>query len=105
MTDSEQEAHRLIHAAEDAGERMKTAPLYLCGGYDENDDPIIIENIGPFDAFEDAIRRVEDNETAVRILIAQGRTEIHSRRLEKVVAGLEGRYQPENDLAFGPDTD
>ena len=34
------EAFALIREAEEAGERMKTAPLYLHGGYDEDGDVI-----------------------------------------------------------------
>ena len=37
------EAFALIREAEEAGERMKTAPLYLHGGYDEDGDVIPIE--------------------------------------------------------------
>ncbi len=103
--DQRKEAFRLIREAEEAGDRMKTAPLYIHGGYDEEGDPIPEENIGPWDAFEEAIRRVEENETAVRILMAQGRTEIHSRRLLKVLEGLRAPFHPETDPACGPDTD
>lgn len=83
------EAFALIREAEEAGERMKTAPLYLHGGYDEDGDVIPIENIEPFDDFEDAVQRVEANATAVSILVAQERMAIHDRTLWSVVAVLE----------------
>ena len=100
------EAFALIREAEEAGERMKTAPLYLHGGYDENGDVIPVENIEPFDDFEDAIQRLLANETAVSILVAQERMTIHDRRLEPVAAALEARAYPGADPdLWEPDTD
>lgn len=100
------EAFALIREAEEAGEQMKTAPLYIHGGYDEDGDVIPIENIEPFDDFEDAIQRLLANETAVSILVAQERMTIHDRRLEPVAAVLEARVYPEADPdLWGPDTD
>ena len=102
------EAFALIREAEEAGERMKTAPLYLHGGYDEDGDVIPVENIEPFDDFEDAVQRVEANATAVSILVAQERMAIHDRTLWSVVAVLEALaapFYPENSPLWGPDTD
>lgn len=91
------EAFALIREAEEAGLRMQEAPLYLHGGYDEDGDVIPVENLGPCDDFEDAIRRLEANETAVSILIAQERTCIADRPLWAVVAALESANYPEFD--------
>ena len=99
------EAFALIREAEEAGERMKAAPLYLHGGYDEDGDVIPIENIEPCDEFEEAVQRVEANETAVSILVAQERRDIHGRTLWSVVAVLEAALYPENSPLWGPDTD
>lgn len=99
------EAFALIREAEEAGERARTAPMYLHGGFDEDGDVIPLENLGPWDDFEDAIQRLEANETAVSILVAQERTDICGRRLWSVVATLDARIYPEADPLWGPDTD
>jgi len=96
------EAFALIREAEEAGERMKNAPLYLHGGYDEDGDVIPMENLEPCDDFEDAIQRLLANETAVSILVAQERMDIHGRTLWDVVVLLEARAYPET---WGPDGD
>lgn len=67
----------LIRQAERAAKEMAEAPQYISGGYDADGDQIAIENLGPHDAFEEAIRALEQNATAVSILAAQGRHEIH----------------------------
>ena len=79
---------RLIREAEYAAKRLTNAPMYLHGGYDEDGDVIAIENICPYDDFDDAIRAIEENETAVSILVAQGRTEIGGTRLKGVIRAL-----------------
>ena len=100
---------RLIHEAERALRRLEAAPMYLHGGYDENDDVIAIENLGPYDDMEDAIRSIEANETAVSILVAQRRTHIGNYEIRAVVNALqpddEGIEDPEGDyeLLHGPD--
>ena len=75
------EGFRLIREAERAAERLADAPMYLHGGYDEDGDVIAIENLRPHDDMEDAILAIEANETAVSILVAQGRTRLASARL------------------------
>lgn len=101
----QREGFRLIREAEEAGERMKNAPLYLHGGYDENGDVIPVENMEPCDDFEDAIQRLLANETTVSILVAPERMDIHDRPLWAGVAVLEARAYPETDPLWGPDTD
>ncbi|NGO66584.1 hypothetical protein G6N76_23230 [Rhizobium daejeonense] len=89
------EGFRLIREAEEAAERLASAPMYLHGGYDENGDVIAIENLRPDDEFDEAIRAVVANETAFSILVAQERTRIGNRLVKEVVAELE---QMDDDL-------
>ncbi|OYU86010.1 MAG: hypothetical protein CFE29_31365 [Bradyrhizobiaceae bacterium PARB1] len=103
------EGFRLIHEAERALERLKDAPMYLHGGYDEDGDVIAIENLGPYDDMEDAIRAIEANETAVSILVAQGRTKIGDYEIRAVVRELapdDGDIEdPASNPLWGPDAD
>lgn len=85
------DAYELIREAEEAGAQTLKAPMYLHGGYDEDGDVIVIENLAPFDAFDEAIRHLEANDTAVRILAAQRRTYLCDVRLNAVAAVLNGR--------------
>lgn len=78
----------LIREAELAAKRLAAAPIYLHGGYDEDGDVIAIENLGPHDDMEDAIRAIEADTTAVSILVAQGRTHIGGHRIAAVIRGL-----------------
>ncbi|CDZ64411.1 Tiorf104 protein [Neorhizobium galegae bv. orientalis] len=103
------EGFRLIREADRAHERVKRASMYISGGFDEDGDAIPVENLGPWDAMDTAIRAIEANETAVDILVAQRRTEIGlwrinavSRELEKAEAG-HGADLESNPL-WGPDT-
>ena len=102
-------AFRLIREAELAAERLADAPMYLHGGYDEDGDVIPIENLGPHDDMEDAIRAIEADPTAVSILVAQGRTEIRGHKVKAVIAGLEPDWghieDPVSNPLWGPDTD
>ncbi len=102
-------AFRLIRKAESAVRRLADAPIYLHGGYDEDGDFLAIENLGPYDDMEKAIREIEDNDTAVSILIAQGRTEIGSYRINAVIRALslqdEHLEDPVSNPLWGPDTD
>lgn len=102
-------AFRLIREAELAAERLADAPMYLHGGYDEDGDVIPIENLGPHDDMEDAIRAIEANPTAVSILVAQGRTDIGGHKVKAVIAGLEPDWghieDPVSNPLWGPDTD
>ncbi|RAZ87516.1 hypothetical protein DPM33_25665 [Mesorhizobium hawassense] len=83
------QAFRLIHEAEWALSRLTREPMYLHGGYDENGDVIPIENLGPYDDMEDAVRAIEANETAVSILVAQRRTKIGDYELKAVIRELK----------------
>ena len=94
------EGFRLIREAERAHERVKRAPMYLSGGQDEDDDVIPVENLGPWDAIDAAIRAIEANETAVDILVAQRRTEIGSWRIDAVIRELN---QAKADRGVDPD--
>ncbi|PRD43552.1 hypothetical protein C5748_09790 [Phyllobacterium phragmitis] len=99
----------LIREAERAAKRLADAPMYLHGGYDEEGDVIAIENLGPYDDMEDAIRAIESNETAVSILVAQGRTEIGNNPINVVIRQLlphDGHNEdPVSNPLCGPDTD
>ena len=99
----------LIRKAELAASRLLDAPMYLHGGYDENDDVIPIENLGPHDDMEDAIRAIESNETAVSILVAQRRTEICNYPINAVIRELPPQDKHTGDPyinpLWGPDCD
>ncbi|WP_229002310.1 MULTISPECIES: hypothetical protein [Rhizobium/Agrobacterium group] len=82
------EGFRLIREAEHAYDRLKRAPTYISGGYDEDGDVIPLENLGPCDAMDEAIKAIEANETAVDILVAQRRTEIGGWRIYAVIREL-----------------
>ncbi|NTI26848.1 hypothetical protein G6M87_32060 (plasmid) [Rhizobium rhizogenes] len=82
------EGFRLIREAERAYERVKRPPAYISGGYDEDGDVIPLENLGPWDAMDEAIKAIEANETAVDILVAQRRTEIGGWRIDAVIREL-----------------
>ncbi|MBB6014500.1 hypothetical protein HNR59_003895 [Aquamicrobium lusatiense] len=81
-------AFRLIREAELAAERLANAPMYLHGGYDEDGDVIPIENLGPHDDMEDAIRAIEADPTAVSILVAQRITRIGGYDIASVICKL-----------------
>ena len=102
------EGFRLIREAEHAAERLADAPMYLHGGYDEDGDVIVIENLGPDDDMEDAVRAIEANETAVSILVAQGRTKIGNREIRAVLEAMapdyDGIEDPDRNPLWGPDT-
>ncbi|ADZ68740.1 hypothetical protein [Polymorphum gilvum] len=103
------EGFRLIHAAERAEKRLADAPMYLHGGYDEDGDVVPIENLGPWDDMEVAIRAIEADETAVSILVAQGRTKIGDyeiRAVARELASDDGHIEdPASNPLWGPDTD
>jgi len=109
------EGFRLIREAERSHERVKRAPMYISGGYDVDGDVIPVENLGPWDAMDEAIRAIEANETAVDILVAQRRTEIGLWRVNAVIRELEqaelGQAEachvedPESNPLWGPDSD
>ncbi|MDX8468270.1 hypothetical protein RFM26_21460 [Mesorhizobium sp. VK23B] len=80
---------RLIREAEWALSRLQRAPMYLHGGYDENGDVIPIENLRPYFDMEDAIRAIEANQTAVRILVAQRRTKIGDYEVKAAIWELK----------------
>ncbi|MCM5688754.1 hypothetical protein M8037_07985 [Sinorhizobium meliloti] len=103
------ERFRLIHEAEHTAQRLADAPMYLHGGYDEDGDVIAIENLSPHDDMEDAIRAIEANETAVSILVAQGRSKIGNCEIRAVLIAMapdyDGIEDPERNPLWGPDTD
>jgi hypothetical protein len=82
------EGFRLIRQAERACERVKRAPQYTSGGYDHDGDVIAVENLGPWDALDAAIKAIEENETAVDILVAQRRTKIGIWPISSVIREL-----------------
>ena len=83
--------------------------MYLHGGYDEDGDVIPIENLGPYDDMEDAIRAIEANETAVSILAAQGRTKIGNYEIRAAIPEMDEEdwevEDPVSNPLWGPDTD
>lgn len=82
------EGFRLIREAELAYQRVKRAPAYISGGYDEDGDVIPLENLGPWDAMDEAIRAIEANETAMDILVAQRRKDIGGWHIDAVIHEL-----------------
>lgn len=69
------EGFRLVREAERALVRVKNGPTYIAGSWDEDyGDYEPVENLGPYDDMDEAIRAIEANETAVDILVAQRRT-------------------------------
>ena len=72
--------------------------MYRYGvGCNEYGDPVIDDNLEPWNAFEEAICRLQENDTAVSILIAQRRDEIHGTRLDKVYQGIIFETLPYGD--------
>jgi len=100
---------RLIHEAERAADRLANAPMYLHGGYDEDGDVIAIENLGPHDDMANAIRAIEESETAVSILVAQGRPNIGGHEIRAVRLALalhhDGIGKPSSNPLWRRDTD
>ncbi|WP_207101482.1 hypothetical protein [Paracoccus shandongensis] len=82
-------AFRLIRNAELAAQRVKTAPLYLHGGHDENGDVIPVENIEPWDDLGNAMAALEADATALSILAAQGRTHIGGHAVAGVASSQD----------------
>lgn len=82
-------AFGLIGEAELAAKRLKTAPMYIRGRWDdEYGDYEPVENLGPHDDMEDAIRAIEANETAISILVAQRCTHIGNHEIRAVIREL-----------------
>ena len=68
-------AFAAIRRVERALKAARSAPLYTCRGYDEDGQPIDIEeNLGPFDALAEARSAVLANPNAMSILEAQKRS-------------------------------
>lgn len=84
------EGFRLIHEAERALMRVERAPMYLRGRWDEEyGDYEPVENLGPYDDMDEAIRAIEANETAVDILVAQRRTHFGNWPVAAVIRELQ----------------
>ncbi|CAN7771230.1 hypothetical protein LJR245_007545 [Rhizobium leguminosarum] len=83
------EGFRLIREAERTLVRVERAPMYISVGYDEDGDAIPVENFGPWDAMDAAIRAIEANETAVDILVALRRTHFGLWRINAVIRELD----------------
>lgn len=83
------QAFRLIREAEWAAEELKRAPSYIAGRWDEEyGDYEPMENLGPHDDMEEAIRAVEADETAVSVLVAQRRTHVGNHPVKAVIRSL-----------------
>lgn len=91
------EGFRLIHRAERALLQVERAPMYISGGYDDDGDVIPVENLGPWDVMDAAIRAIEANETAVDILVALRRTHFGQWPVEAVIRDLKEANRPQRD--------
>jgi len=81
---------RLIREAELAAERLETAPMYIAGRWDDDyGDYEPIENLGPWERMDDAIRAIAADETALSILVAQRRPKIGDWEIGAVIRALE----------------
>ncbi|WP_412065917.1 hypothetical protein [Rhizobium sp. SYY.PMSO] len=80
----------LIHEAERALARVERAPMYIRGRWDDDyGDYEPVENLGPYDDMDEAIRAIEANETAIDILVAQRRTHFGQWPVKAVIRELE----------------
>lgn len=66
-------AYALIRELERCSDICRRAPLYRGHYISEDGDMEIYENIEPFDDLDDALKAVQANPKAMRILNAQGR--------------------------------
>ncbi len=83
------QAFRLIRDAQWAADELKRAPQYIAGRWDEDyGDYEPVENLGPHDDMEEAIRAIEADETAVSVLVAQRRTHIGNHPVKAVIHAL-----------------
>jgi len=83
------QAFRLIREAEWAAEELQRAPQYIAGRWDDDyGDYEPVENLGPYDDMDDAIRAIEADETAVGILVAQRRTHVGNHPVTAVIRAL-----------------
>jgi len=100
-------AFRLIREAEWAAERLEREPLYIAGRWDdEYGDYEPVENLGPHDDMEDAIRAVEADATAISILVANRRTRIGGYEIKAVVKVLVQEEEDQwRDRYWGLDAD
>lgn len=71
--------------------------MYISGGYDDDGDVIPVENLGPWDVMDAAIRAIEADETAVDILVALRRTHFGLWPVEAVIRDLEEANRPQRD--------
>lgn len=104
------EGFRLIRAAEQAAIRLERAPTYIAGEWDDDYGGYTpVENIQPFEDMADAIQALEANQTAISILVAQGRDRIGSHAISAVIREMElveGHIEdPASNPLWGPDTD
>jgi hypothetical protein len=105
------EGFRLVREAEQALLRVERAPMYIAGNWDDDyGDYEPVENLGPFDDMDAAIRAIEAHETAVDILVAQRRTHFGQWPVKAVIRELEQSEvwnieDPESNPSWGPDMD
>ncbi|MBA8907950.1 hypothetical protein [Aminobacter ciceronei] len=106
------QAFRLIREAERAAEDLARAPIYIRGRWDdEYGDYEPVENLGPHDDMDDAIRAIEADETAVGILVAQRRAQIGNHPVTAViralaqldVSGIDEDVEGDYERLHGPD--
>jgi hypothetical protein len=100
----------LIQDAEHAARQIVGAPLYIAGAWDDDyGDYEPVENLGPFERLDETIRAIEADETAISILVAQGRTSIGGYQIRAVMDALEqddnGIEDHDRNLLQEPDTD
>ncbi|MDX3805963.1 MAG: hypothetical protein QHC89_06030, partial [Bosea sp. (in: a-proteobacteria)] len=90
-----------IRDAEEAAVQLAREPLYIAGRWNEaygEYEPV--ENLEPFGTMEEAIAAIEANETAVSILVAQGRTRIGRYDIWAVIKALNPDGEHIDDPAF-----
>jgi hypothetical protein len=80
----------LIQGADHAARQVVSSPLYFAGAWDDDyGDYEPIENLAPLERLDETIRAIEADETAISILIAQGRTSIGGYQIRAVMDALQ----------------
>lgn len=100
----------LIQDADHAARQVVNSPLYIAGAWDDDyGDYEPIENLAPLERLDETIRAIEADETAISILVAQGRTSIGGYQIRAVMDALEQDdddiEDPDRTLLWGSDTD
>lgn len=65
------EAYALISEVRRQAKALKSEPQYISGGYDDHGDVRPVENMGPFDRFDQSFSQLQSNVKALSILRSQ----------------------------------